>query len=217
MLVLTALRQFNHAAHMTLEEPLAMVERLAPNRAYMTHVAHEMGRHADIDRLLPDHVHFAHDGLVVRSRDRKRRPTGTLFACTVEENYGRGKGESMDYKSIAEGIAQILEDVGILAIVAVIASVGYDVLHHPARWAPHVCLTAVSPPYRPFHPARAGDPRRRRHHPHRRDNADLPEPRRARSPHPDPDLLSIEIEMELEGRWPWQREPPAAMDARNEG
>lgn len=68
VLVLTALRQFNHPAHMTLEESLAMVERLAPKRAYLTHVAHEMGLHADIERLLPAYVHLAHDGLVVRSR-----------------------------------------------------------------------------------------------------------------------------------------------------
>lgn len=29
-------------------------------------------------------------------------------------------------------------------------------------------------------------------------------------------FLSIEIEMELEGRWPWQREAPAAVNARSE-
>lgn len=36
ILVLTALRRFNHPAHMTLDEALAAVEQLRPKRAYFT-------------------------------------------------------------------------------------------------------------------------------------------------------------------------------------
>jgi phosphoribosyl 1,2-cyclic phosphate phosphodiesterase len=64
-LVLTALRRFNHPAHMTLDEALATIGTLQPKRAYLTHIAHEMGLHAEIAPLLPDGVELATDGLVV--------------------------------------------------------------------------------------------------------------------------------------------------------
>jgi phosphoribosyl 1,2-cyclic phosphate phosphodiesterase len=65
VLVLTALRRFNHPAHMTLDEALATVEELRPKQALFTHIAHEMGRHAEIEPMLPDGVELAHDGLTV--------------------------------------------------------------------------------------------------------------------------------------------------------
>lgn len=65
VLVLTALRRFNHPAHMTLDEALATVESLRPGRAFLTHVAHEMGRHAEIAPLLPENIQLATDGQVV--------------------------------------------------------------------------------------------------------------------------------------------------------
>ena len=69
VLVLTSLRRSNHPAHMTLDEALEMIERLRPARACLTHIAHEMGLHADISRLLPEGVELAHDGQVVRVPD----------------------------------------------------------------------------------------------------------------------------------------------------
>jgi phosphoribosyl 1,2-cyclic phosphate phosphodiesterase len=65
VLVLTALRRFNHPAHMTLDEALETVQRLRPRRAYLTHIAHEMGLHAEVAPTLPDGVALATDGLVV--------------------------------------------------------------------------------------------------------------------------------------------------------
>lgn len=65
VLVLTALRRFNHPAHMTLDEALAAVDSIRPERTYLTHIAHEMGRHAEIAPMLPENVELATDGLVV--------------------------------------------------------------------------------------------------------------------------------------------------------
>jgi phosphoribosyl 1,2-cyclic phosphate phosphodiesterase len=64
-LVLTALRKDPHVAHMALDEALAVVERLQPRRACLTHLSHDMGRHADASEALPDHVVIATDGMVV--------------------------------------------------------------------------------------------------------------------------------------------------------
>lgn len=65
-LVLTALRQNEHVAHMNLDEALAMVEVLKPRRAYLTHVAHDLGLYANVAPGLPSNVTLAVDGLIVQ-------------------------------------------------------------------------------------------------------------------------------------------------------
>ncbi|NNC82902.1 MAG: MBL fold metallo-hydrolase [Flavobacteriales bacterium] len=63
VLVLNALRRKDHISHLTLEEALEWIDRFRPKRAYLTHISHLMGKHADIEQLLPPHVHLASDGL----------------------------------------------------------------------------------------------------------------------------------------------------------
>jgi phosphoribosyl 1,2-cyclic phosphate phosphodiesterase len=65
VLVMTALRRDEHVAHMNLDEALATIERHNPRRAFLTHLAHQMGRHADTAPLLPANVDIATDGLTV--------------------------------------------------------------------------------------------------------------------------------------------------------
>jgi phosphoribosyl 1,2-cyclic phosphate phosphodiesterase len=67
VLVLTALRTKPHPAHLSLSEALDVVTELAPRRAFLTHLSHDMGHHADVAVTLPDHVRIAEDGLVVSS------------------------------------------------------------------------------------------------------------------------------------------------------
>ena len=64
VLVLAALRHKPHPAHSTVEQSLAVVERLQPRQTYFTHIAHELG-HQQTGRLLPPHVKLAYDGLRV--------------------------------------------------------------------------------------------------------------------------------------------------------
>ena len=64
VLVLDALRHAPHPTHSSLEQSLALVERLKPRRAFFTHIAHELG-HAATNATLPAHVKLAHDGLVI--------------------------------------------------------------------------------------------------------------------------------------------------------
>ena len=64
VLVLDALRYKPHDTHLTVEQALREIERIAPRRAYLTHIAHDI-RHADLAPQLPDHVFLAHDGLTV--------------------------------------------------------------------------------------------------------------------------------------------------------
>lgn len=62
-LVLNALRKTNHISHFTLDEAVELIERIGPRKAYLTHISHQMGRHADVSQELPENVSIAHDGL----------------------------------------------------------------------------------------------------------------------------------------------------------
>jgi phosphoribosyl 1,2-cyclic phosphate phosphodiesterase len=67
VLVLNALRQKEHISHLTLDEALALAAELKPRRAFFTHISHQMGLHAEVDPVLPEGMHLAHDGLVVEA------------------------------------------------------------------------------------------------------------------------------------------------------
>lgn len=64
-LVLGALRLEKHPTHFTVGEALEVVAQLRPRVAYLTHISHLMGPHAEVQPTLPPHVHLAHDGLAI--------------------------------------------------------------------------------------------------------------------------------------------------------
>jgi phosphoribosyl 1,2-cyclic phosphate phosphodiesterase len=63
VLVINALRKEPHISHFNLAEALEVIERVGPERAYITHLSHQMGLHAEVSRELPSHVALAYDGL----------------------------------------------------------------------------------------------------------------------------------------------------------
>lgn len=65
LLVVNALRREKHFSHFSLPEALEVIERVAPQRAYLTHISHEMGTHAETSVLLPHGVELACDGLKI--------------------------------------------------------------------------------------------------------------------------------------------------------
>lgn len=65
VLVLNALRIADHHSHLNLDEALALVAELRPERAYFTHISHLLGRHAEVSAKLPKSVELAYDGLTV--------------------------------------------------------------------------------------------------------------------------------------------------------
>lgn len=64
-IVINALRKQKHISHFTLGEALKLIEEFSPRKAFITHVSHQMGFHADIQAELPRNVAIAYDGLVV--------------------------------------------------------------------------------------------------------------------------------------------------------
>ena len=65
VLVINALRKTKHLSHFSLPEALDVIAKVKPDKAYITHIGHEMGFHAETDAELPDGVHLAYDGLSV--------------------------------------------------------------------------------------------------------------------------------------------------------
>ena len=63
VLVLNALQKTPHLSHFTLAEALEMIERIQPQQAYLTHLSHNMGLHAEVSAELPSNVKLAYDGL----------------------------------------------------------------------------------------------------------------------------------------------------------
>jgi riboflavin kinase/FMN adenylyltransferase len=65
-LIIDALRDIPHPMHQTVEQALALVQRLAPKRAWFTHIAHDLS-HAETNQRLRDagfpNVQLAYDGL----------------------------------------------------------------------------------------------------------------------------------------------------------
>jgi phosphoribosyl 1,2-cyclic phosphate phosphodiesterase len=65
-LVLDALRDIPHPMHQTVDQALALIDRLKPRRAWFTHIAHDLP-HAETNERLAKlgypHVQLAYDGL----------------------------------------------------------------------------------------------------------------------------------------------------------
>jgi phosphoribosyl 1,2-cyclic phosphate phosphodiesterase len=62
-LVISALRKSTHISHLTLDEALKVADSIGPKETWLTHLSHEMGLHAIVERELPPNVHLAYDGL----------------------------------------------------------------------------------------------------------------------------------------------------------
>lgn len=65
VVVLNALRRQKHVSHFNLEEAIEMVQELKIPTAYFTHISHQMGCHADVEKELPPGIHLAYDGLTL--------------------------------------------------------------------------------------------------------------------------------------------------------
>ena len=65
IMVLNALRKQDHLSHFTLEQALLLIEQLQIPTGYLTHISHQLGKHAEVEAELPPQIHLAYDGLVL--------------------------------------------------------------------------------------------------------------------------------------------------------
>lgn len=65
ILIISALREEKHRAHLTLNQAIEWIEKLTPQKAYLIHMGHHLGKVRDWANKLPPHVFAAYDGLQV--------------------------------------------------------------------------------------------------------------------------------------------------------
>lgn len=62
ILVVNCLRKEPHVSHFNLDEALWFIEQVKPKKAYLTHISHLLGKHADVEKELPENIGLSFDG-----------------------------------------------------------------------------------------------------------------------------------------------------------
>lgn len=64
-LVINALQKENHISHFTFQEAIDFAEKAGAETTYFTHMSHNLGLHAEIEKELPANIRLAFDGLQI--------------------------------------------------------------------------------------------------------------------------------------------------------
>ncbi len=65
IIVINALRREEHISHFTLQEAIDFITEMQPEQAYFTHISHQLGKHAEVEKELPENIRLAFDGLKI--------------------------------------------------------------------------------------------------------------------------------------------------------
>lgn len=65
IIVVNALRRELHISHYTFQQAIDLVNELEVERAYFTHISHQLGLHHKVSHELPSHIQLAYDGLKI--------------------------------------------------------------------------------------------------------------------------------------------------------
>ena len=63
VLVMNALRINTHVSHLSLNEAIEIAQKIGARKTYFTHMSHDIGLNAEVNRLLPENIQLAYDGL----------------------------------------------------------------------------------------------------------------------------------------------------------
>jgi phosphoribosyl 1,2-cyclic phosphate phosphodiesterase len=66
VLVLDALQRMPHISHFTLDQAVALAQRIGAEKTYFTHISHKLGLHRDVERELPPSIRLGYDGLRIQ-------------------------------------------------------------------------------------------------------------------------------------------------------
>jgi phosphoribosyl 1,2-cyclic phosphate phosphodiesterase len=64
-IVLNALRHEKHISHFTLEEAILVSQKIGAKRTFFTHISHQLGKHSEVQEMLPENMFLASDGLMI--------------------------------------------------------------------------------------------------------------------------------------------------------
>jgi riboflavin kinase/FMN adenylyltransferase len=108
-LILDALRDVPHPMHMTVEQSLALIDKLKPKRAWFTHIAHDLPHAATNERLRKlgySNVKLAYDGLTFEVETEgpgvEVRSAGGLRVFTSGEEWAAVFGGEREEKKRAD-------------------------------------------------------------------------------------------------------------------
>jgi phosphoribosyl 1,2-cyclic phosphate phosphodiesterase len=65
IIVVNALRRQEHVSHFTLKQAIDLMKELKPEKAYFTHISHQLGLHEQVSKELPAFIELAYDGLQI--------------------------------------------------------------------------------------------------------------------------------------------------------
>lgn len=63
VLIVNALQKASHPAHFSLEEAIALAQKINAKATYLTHISHHLGFHQEVSKKLPSGIYLAYDGL----------------------------------------------------------------------------------------------------------------------------------------------------------
>jgi phosphoribosyl 1,2-cyclic phosphate phosphodiesterase len=65
IIVINSLRREEHVSHYTFQQAIDLMNELKPEKAYFTHISHQLGLHDDVSKELPPFIKLAYDGLQI--------------------------------------------------------------------------------------------------------------------------------------------------------
>ena len=65
VLVINALQKEEHISHFTLSQAIELSERISARQTYFIHMSHNLGKHREVEKELPEGIELAYDGLKV--------------------------------------------------------------------------------------------------------------------------------------------------------
>lgn len=65
ILVINALQKEPHISHFTLAEAIQFAQKVGAETTYLTHISHNLGLHAVVEKDLPANIRLAYDGLKI--------------------------------------------------------------------------------------------------------------------------------------------------------
>jgi len=63
VVVINALRKQTHISHFNLKQAIEVIQELNPEKAYLTHISHQLGFYDEVKKELPTGIELAYDGL----------------------------------------------------------------------------------------------------------------------------------------------------------
>lgn len=63
VLIINCLRYKKHYSHFNYEEAVQHIKTITPQKAYLTHLSHEIGLYSEIEKNTPKNVYFSYDGM----------------------------------------------------------------------------------------------------------------------------------------------------------